>query len=189
MIKHLDIVDGRARKAKPCAFLTYNTETEEYSIRIAENATINDVPMMMEPFVEKGQLEMGPEWSRRWVEERVVPPGRQNLGEILRAHGLEEYNAFALLEASCGTSSQDYFVVQLPTRHAKDARAETRRAAGRAVSCARREAGLKQHELATLAGIDQSVLSRVETGKTNVTIDLLHSLANALGKSVEISFV
>ena len=186
MIKRLDIIDGRSRKARPCAHLEYDTETGEYSIRIAEGVTPDEVPMMMEPFVEKGQLDMGPAWSRRWVEERVVPAGRQNLGEILRAHGLEEYDEFALLEAGRGVSSQDYFVVRLPAESAGERRALLRKSVGGALAAARKRAGLKQHELAALAGVDQAVVSRAETGKANLTLDTLHDLASALGLEVEV---
>ena len=175
MIKRLDIIDGRSRKARPCAHLEYDTETGEYSIRIAEGVTPDEVPMMM-----------GPAWSRRWVEERVVPAGRQNLGEILRAHGLEEYDEFALLEAGRGVSSQDYFVVRLPEESAGERRALLRKSVGGALAAARKRAGLKQHELAALAGVDQAVVSRAETGKANLTLDTLHDLASALGLEVEV---
>ena len=189
MIKRLDIVDGRKRKAKSCAQLSYDTETGEFGIRIAEHATVDEVPMMMEPFVARGQLDMGPKWSRAWVEERVVPPGRQNLGEILRAHGLEEYDAYAMLEASGGVSSQDYFVVRLPEERGRSKRDERRAGVGRAVAQARKKAGLRQHELAALAGVDQAVISRIECGKANPTLDLLGSLADALGADLVVELL
>lgn len=184
MLHTLEIVDGRTRKAKPCALLTYDTETEEFNIRIADGLTLDDVPLLMEPFVEKGQLDMGPKWSRRWVEERIPPTGRQNLGEILRAHELEEYDPFTLLRNNRGESSQDYFVVRLPSEEEAEglasARLRARRRVGRAVALARKSAGLKQHELAARAGVGQAVISRIETGKANVTLDLLTEIAFAL---------
>lgn len=111
MIERLAIVDGRSREVEPCAWLTYDRALDEFAIRIDERATEETVPLMMVPFVEKGVLDMGPEWSRRWVEERIVPRGRQNLGEILRAHGLDDYDEYALLVAGNGESSNDYFKV------------------------------------------------------------------------------
>lgn len=188
MIKRLNIVDGRSRKSKPCAQLSYNTETGEYLIRIADDATADDVPMMMEPFVERDQLDMGPEWSRRWVEERLVPSSRQNIGEILRAHDLEEYDAFALLEASGGVSSQDYFVVRLPDAGLPESREAMRRSVASGLADLRKQSGLLQHELAGLAGVNQAVVSRSETGKSNLTLGLLHDLAYAMGYEVEVSF-
>ncbi len=189
MIRRFDIVDGRSRKARPCATLTYDTETGEYAIRIAEGVSPDEVPMMMEPFVERGQRDMGPEWSRRWVEERVVPPSRQNLGEILRAHDLEDYDSCTLLEAARGVSSQDYFIVRLPQEELEESRSRLRSQTGAALAHARTQAGLRQHELAQRAGVDQAVVSRVETGKANLTLETLHDLAYELGLEVKISLV
>ncbi|MFW5720266.1 MAG: helix-turn-helix domain-containing protein [Candidatus Dojkabacteria bacterium] len=45
-----------------------------------------------------------------------------------------------------------------------------------------------QEELAKKAGIPRSALSRIESGKTNVTLKTLIQLANALGKQLEIRF-
>lgn len=188
MLHTLEIVDGRTRKAKPCAWLFYDTETDEFNIRLAEGLSTEDVPLLMEPFVEKGQLDVGPMWSRRWVEERVPPAGRQNLGEILRAHELEEYDPFALLKNNRGESAQDYFVVRLPeTEEAEGRRAARRRARGSvgfSVASARKAAGLKQGELAARVGVGQAVISRIETGKANATVDLLADIAFALGLDI-----
>ena len=46
--------------------------------------------------------------------------------------------------------------------------------------------GLTQKQLAAKAGITQSVLSRIESGKGNPTLSLLEELAAALGTSMEI---
>ena len=206
MIKMLEIVDGRTRKAKPCAKLYYDDSTCEFDIVIEEGLSPNDVPMMMEPFVERGQLDMGAEWSRRWVEERIPPSGRQNLGEILKAHDLEEYDEFALLRNNRGFSSQDYFVVRTPLAEEEALRAaemdgenegslesgdlasvrrfRMRKQVGSLVAAARKRSGLKQHDLAQRAGVGQAVISRVETGKANATIDLLSDIAAAMDLSL-----
>lgn len=102
------------RNAVPCGRLFYDAERDEWGIQIAEGAGPEEVPFLFSSFVERGERAIGPAWARRWVAERVVPPGRQNLGEVLRANGLREYSEFALLAIGKGACSQDYFVLRGP---------------------------------------------------------------------------
>lgn len=54
----------------------------------------------------------------------------------------------------------------------------------------REKAGLSQKDLALKLKTTQSVVSRIENGKQNISLDMLQKIANALGKeSVNISFV
>lgn len=46
---------------------------------------------------------------------------------------------------------------------------------------ARARKGLKQSELAELAGMDSKTIHRLETGKSNMSIPQLYALAQALG--------
>lgn len=46
---------------------------------------------------------------------------------------------------------------------------------------ARRKAGISQVRLGELIGLDQSGVSRIERGERPVTVDLLRSIARALG--------
>ena len=134
-----DIIDGRARNAVPCGRLFYDAERDEWGIQIAEGAGPEEVPFLFSSFVERGERAIGPAWARRWVAERVVPPGRQNLGEVLRANGLREYSEFALLAIGKGACSQDYFVLRGPfpvddDGEILDDRRQLRQSIGRAVA-------------------------------------------------------
>jgi len=54
----------------------------------------------------------------------------------------------------------------------------------------REKAGLSQKDLAFKLKTTQSVISRIENGKQNISIDMLQKIANALGKkSVNVSFI
>ena len=54
----------------------------------------------------------------------------------------------------------------------------------------REKAGLSQKDLALKLKTTQSVISRIENGKQNISLDMLQKIANALGKkSVNVSFV
>lgn len=54
---------------------------------------------------------------------------------------------------------------------------------GLRISQKRRELKLKQKDLAELLDISPKYLSNLETGKKNVTIDMLINLCNALGET------
>ena len=54
-MKLYDIVDGSRRNAKPCARLTYDESTDTVKIDIADDANENDVPMLFDAFVARGE--------------------------------------------------------------------------------------------------------------------------------------
>lgn len=62
-------------------------------------------------------------------------------------------------------------------------------AAIEAVLRARKEKGLRQHDLARKIGTKQSVISRLEAGRANPTVSFLQRLARALDTRLEIRFI
>lgn len=54
------------------------------------------------------------------------------------------------------------------------------------ISRAREKAGLTQSGLGQAIGTTQSVISRIENGGQNLTLAMLHKIATALHRSVEI---
>ncbi len=58
-----------------------------------------------------------------------------------------------------------------------------------AVVNARAKAGLSQSELASITGIDQSDISKIERGVANPSINTLNRLAKALGMELQIAIV
>ncbi|MBQ1477746.1 MAG: helix-turn-helix transcriptional regulator [Erysipelotrichaceae bacterium] len=54
---------------------------------------------------------------------------------------------------------------------------------------AREEMGISQEKLSELTGIDQAVISKLETGKRKPTLKMLQRLAHGLGKIVQIEIV
>lgn len=49
-----------------------------------------------------------------WVQQRIVPPDRQNLGQILKDNDLEEYDEFELLMLADGRCAQDsYYLAEI----------------------------------------------------------------------------
>lgn len=181
------IRDGARRKIAPCAFMGYDDENG-FEIDIVPKASTDDVPAFFVPFVERDERHIDGDLALRWVRERVPPPGRQNIGEVLAAHGLSEYSELALLRSGQGESSQDSFVVEEIDEanfeaRIVDCRAQRRRELGDAIRSRRMSLGMSQRELADMVGIDQPALSRIESGKVNVTFDLLADIDGALSGS------
>jgi transcriptional regulator with XRE-family HTH domain len=59
---------------------------------------------------------------------------------------------------------------------------------GECIKSLRAAAGLKQHELASRAGISASMLSLVESGKRDATIPMLRAIAGALHVPANVLF-
>lgn len=187
-MRRFEIVDGAKRSAKPCAVLEYDIESDKLAIDIADWASDRDVPMLFMPFIRKGERRIGDMWARRWVNERVVPSGRQNLGQVLRANGLQFYDTVALLIAGEGRCAQDdFYIREIPAVLSKAEVASKQ--AGKLIKQAREQGNLSQAKLAEKCGIRQSALSRLENGKGNPTIGLLEDIAQSLGKKLEIRLV
>ena len=53
----------------------------------------------------------------------------------------------------------------------------------------REKYGYTQHTLSIKSGIPRSTISKIETGKRNVSIEKLVQIADALGRDLEIRFV
>lgn len=58
-----------------------------------------------------------------------------------------------------------------------------------AIIDARQETGLTQEQLAAASGLDQRVISRMQTGNANPTLKTLSRLAKDFGRRLEIRFV
>ena len=85
----------------------YGRAEREYYIDMPRGSDPWAVPLVLSSFAKRGRWVVGPTWAKRWVESRVVPASRQNIGEILRVNGLSAYDELALLEATEGRNSQD----------------------------------------------------------------------------------
>lgn len=200
-----EIYNAAKRKRIPCARLFYDEAKDKMRIRIEDWAQPADLPIMLGIFVEAGKRELPDKWARKWVGERIPPQGRQNLGEILRAQGLDAYDEIALLVASAGRSAQDDFLVrEVPAPSVEYAavdigasgKGDCRSAArswceiiGPEIARRRKNAGMTQRELAEKTGIEQAAISRIEQGKANPTINTLDALVEGVGFSLLVNIV
>lgn len=89
------------------AVVSYHEADDGFLIDLPPGADPWAEPLVLSSFAERGVRTVGPEWSKRWVRSRLVPPSRQNLGEVLKVNGLERYDEAALLAMTGGENSQD----------------------------------------------------------------------------------
>ena len=92
---------------KTIGYLYYDEQRREYEIEIPESVKSYEAPFIISDFIQKKQYRIGKDWSYRWVCQRVTPPERQNIGQILKANHMTEYDEFKFLVKNEGRSCQD----------------------------------------------------------------------------------
>lgn len=100
-------IKNKAYDDKIVGYLYYDNNTETYEIEIPDDVKSSQAPLILANFIQKGKRKIGNEWSLRWVQERVIPQERQNIGQILKNNGMEYYSEFPLLLQNQGRSCQD----------------------------------------------------------------------------------
>lgn len=97
---------------KVVAILNYDEIQKSYTIDVPEEIGENEVPILVSAFVKKGIRHVNDEWSMKWVQSRIIPSSRQNIGEILRVNEMSTYDEHVLLLKNEGRSCQDEFYVE-----------------------------------------------------------------------------
>ena len=90
------------------AYFFYYPSKKEWYIELEDDVTEWDLPMILDHFAKRGERSIPSYWSRRFVENRIVPSDRQNLGSILKNNKLSEYDEFALFVLAEGRCAQDF---------------------------------------------------------------------------------
>ena len=103
-MKIFAIRDESAQEQKDLAYLLYYEQEKRFYIELPENADAWETPLLLDSFVKRGETTVNSYWSKIWVEQRIVPTDRQNIGEILRDNHLKEYDEYELLMLAMGLS-------------------------------------------------------------------------------------
>lgn len=96
----------------PVAYLIYYENSRRFYIEICDDAEFDNLPMMLALYIKDGIYSIDSYWSKNWVDSRIVPTDRQNLGQILKAGNMECYDEYKLLIKSKGMCSHDDFCVE-----------------------------------------------------------------------------
>ena len=93
-------------------YLIYYENAKAFYIELPDGADKWDTPLLLASFAERGEFSINSYWSRLWVEQRIIPPERQNIGQILKTNGLDEYDEFEMLMLSSGRCAQDDYYLK-----------------------------------------------------------------------------
>ena len=94
--------------------LTYETDTRTWHIEINAERTWADTPLSLAIYIKNGKYSLDKQQSLAWVRDRLLPPNRQNIYQVLLALDLPEYDEYELLNITCGNSPNDnLFLVKL----------------------------------------------------------------------------
>ena len=104
------------RKAKDLAYLIYYENEKTFYIELPQDADEWETPLILSSFLKKGERTVDAYHTKMWVQQRIVPSDRQNLGQILKENGLDSYDEFDLLMLSKGRCAQDDYYVQAISR-------------------------------------------------------------------------
>lgn len=88
-------------------YLFYYSKKKRFYIELPEDADEWSTPLLLSSFVRRKKKTVDARWSKIWVQQRIVPSDRQNIGQILRDNGLAAYDEYALLMLSMGRCTQD----------------------------------------------------------------------------------
>ena len=106
-MKNYAIYDEQLERVEPIGYLFYYEKAQSFVIELSEELDEWQAPLLFQGFVKKGIYTIPKDISLMWVRERIIPSGRQNIGEILKTHKLKEYSEMAMLSLAMGRSSQD----------------------------------------------------------------------------------
>ena len=95
------------------AYLLYYEKEKSFYIELPDNADPWETPLILSSFAKKDITTVNSYWSKIWVQQRIVPSDRQNLGQVLKENNLSEYDEFELLMLSDGRCAQDNFYLEL----------------------------------------------------------------------------
>lgn len=92
--------------------LFYFEKEGSFIVELKDGLDEWSAPFLFAPYVKKGVFTIPRSDSLVWVQNRIIPPSRQNIGMILKNHGLKEYDEMKFLELSEGKCSQDSLYIK-----------------------------------------------------------------------------
>lgn len=111
-MKIYGIYDEGLERTEPIGYLLYYEKAEKFIIELCRDLNEWSAPLLFQGLVRRGIYTASNSIAQMWIEERVIPSGRQNIGSILKNHKLQSYNEMTLLCLSKGRCSQDQCYIE-----------------------------------------------------------------------------
>jgi len=101
--------------------LGYNHATKEFIVFLRTDKDEWQFPILLDDTIRVHHTHViPPEYAKLWVENRIVPPERQNIDVILRNIGILEYDEFEVLHYGRGKCCQDkMYLVDIDNKQAE----------------------------------------------------------------------
>ena len=120
-MKIFAIRDESAEIQKDLAYLLYYELEKRFYIELLDGTDPWEMPLLLDSFLKSNETTVNSYWSKIWVEQRIIPSDRQNIGEILRDNHLKEYDEYELLMLAMGRCAQDdYYLVPIDEKDLPD---------------------------------------------------------------------
>ncbi len=94
-------------KEKLLGYLFYYDRSRRFFTELLDGIDEWECPFIFSGHVKRGIYSIDSVWSSKFVQQRIIPSDRQNLGSILRDNNLKEYDEYRLLLLSEGRCAQD----------------------------------------------------------------------------------
>lgn len=108
------IRDEHDTAATDLAYLIYYEHERRFYIELPDDADPWNTPLILSSILQRGNTTVNSYWSRIWVQQRIIPSDRQNIGQILKENGLDHYDEFELLVLADGRCAQDsYYIAEI----------------------------------------------------------------------------
>lgn len=108
------IRDEHDTSAADIAYLIYYEHEKRFYIELPDDADPWNTPLILSSVLQRGSRTVNAYWSRIWVQQRIIPADRQNIGQILKENGLDSYDEFELLVRADGRCAQDsYYITEI----------------------------------------------------------------------------
>lgn len=99
-------------------YVLYFEKTKTFNIELLKDINPVKLPIVLDLFFYRNTFSINSYFSKLWIQDRVVPIDRQNIGSILKEAKLKEYDIYKLLMLDNGRCTNDEFelieVKQLP---------------------------------------------------------------------------
>lgn len=92
--------------------LFYEEKERTCHIELPEYLDEWTAPLLFNGYIKQKIYSIPQDLSLLWVEERVIPSGRQNLQSILEHHRIDGYDEIKFLEIPEGRCSQDSLYIK-----------------------------------------------------------------------------
>lgn len=107
MMHKFEIRNAEREDLGVLGYLYYDEEKDVYKTEVLPDTIIGELPAILYLWANKGEYILEGKEALRFVRARVIPPDRQNIGEIMRKVGMKYYSEFPLLQYTSGRCCQD----------------------------------------------------------------------------------